>query len=86
MMKSIQHYFNRVLISFSKSTLGTSMSPNCWTMKMGDPSGHWSGFTLKVGRKYPTLVSMTDKVMNFFRSTWLFYVYKINKKMALNIN
>ncbi len=61
---------NNVLIYFyiflKKSSQGTSRSPNCWTLRMSNPYDHWTGFTLKVGRKYPTLLSMSNKVASDF--------------------
>jgi hypothetical protein len=38
------------------------MSQNCWRMKMDDGGAPWSKLTLKVGRSFPTLVSINNKV------------------------
>jgi hypothetical protein len=62
-MKMRVNFAITYLLSSKKSALGTTLSQNCWTMKMDDSNGPWYKLTLKVGRRFPTLVSVGNKVM-----------------------
>jgi hypothetical protein len=57
-------------------------------MKMDDTRGLWTQLVLKVGRKNPTLVSLSNKVRslfqyNFFKEALMLFAFFV-KKTKLN--